>query len=130
MTESRLGDLVQLHKALASPMRLRILALLCGGPLYECEIAAALDAAPSSVSEQLTCLRRVGLVSERREGRWVEVRQTLTDDQLHELACIQRLDRGALTSARRGHARRTRDGCGREEAPRDRGTPGEGQEGS
>lgn len=72
MTES-LRPLVDTLKALAHPVRLRILALLQGGELCVCEVAEVLALAPSTVSEHLTALRRTGLVRERKVGRWVHV---------------------------------------------------------
>lgn len=89
MTESTLRDVVDRHKALGNPVRLRILRLLCGGPLYVCEIATILELAPSTVSEHLSCLRRCGLVDERKEGRWVQFHQTLTPEMVRELGEIR-----------------------------------------
>ena len=72
-----LRPLVELLKALAHPVRLRILALLRDGELCVCQVAEILRLAPSTVSEHLTDLRRAGLVQERKVGRWVHV--ALTD---------------------------------------------------
>lgn len=66
-----LSQLVDLHKALAHPARLRILAMLRTGELCVCQITAALALAPSTVSAHLGDLRRSGLVEERKDGRWV-----------------------------------------------------------
>jgi DNA-binding transcriptional ArsR family regulator len=60
-----------LYKALAHPARLRILAMLRSGDLCACQITAVLALAPSTVSAHLAELRRAGLVTERKEGRWV-----------------------------------------------------------
>jgi len=73
MTTDTLRPLVDTLKALAHPVRLRILALLQGGELCVCEVAEVLGLAPSTVSEHLTALRRTGLVRERKVGRWVHV---------------------------------------------------------
>ena len=72
-----LRPLVELLKALAHPVRLRILALLRDGELCVCQVAEILRLAHSTVSEHLTDLRRAGLVQERKVGRWVHV--ALTD---------------------------------------------------
>ena len=53
------------------PVRLRILAMLRGGELCVCQMTALLDLATSTVSAHLADLKRAGLVSERKEGRWV-----------------------------------------------------------
>ena len=73
MTTDTLRPLVDILKALAHPVRLRILALLRGGELCVCEVAEVLGLAPSTVSEHLTGLRRTGLVREWKVGRWVHV---------------------------------------------------------
>ena len=73
MTTDTLRPLVGILKALAHPVRLRILALLRGGELCVCEVAGVLGLAPSTVSEHLTGLRRTGLVREWKVGRWVHV---------------------------------------------------------
>jgi DNA-binding transcriptional ArsR family regulator len=73
MTTDPLRPLVDTLKALAHPVRLRILALLHGGELCVCEVAEVLGLAPSTVSEHLTDLRRTGLVREWKVGRWVHV---------------------------------------------------------
>jgi len=73
MTTEALRPLVDTLKALAHPVRLRILALLQGGELCVCEVAEVLGLAPSTVSEHLTALRRAGLVREWKVGRWVHV---------------------------------------------------------
>lgn len=58
-------------KALSHPTRLRILAMLREGELCVCQIIAPLRLAPSTVSAHLAELRRAGLLTERKEGRWV-----------------------------------------------------------
>ena len=73
MTTYTLRPLVDTLKALAHPVRLRILALLRGGELCVCEVAEVLGLAPSTVSEHLTGLRRTGVVREWKVGRWVHV---------------------------------------------------------
>ncbi len=73
MTTDTLRPLVDTLKALAHPVRLRILALLRDGELCVCEVAEVLGLAPSTVSEHLTDLRRTGLVREWKASRWVHV---------------------------------------------------------
>jgi DNA-binding transcriptional ArsR family regulator len=74
----RLSELVRIHKALAHPVRLRILAMLRRGPLCVCQMTAVLQLAASTVSAHLSDLRRSDLVVERKDGKWVEYR--LADD--------------------------------------------------
>ena len=74
----KLLELVRIHKALAHPVRLRILAMLRSGPLCVCQMTAVLQLAASTVSAHLSDLRRSDLVLERKAGKWVEYR--LADD--------------------------------------------------
>lgn len=74
MTMTALARLVQVHKAIGHPVRLRLLAILRSGPLCVCQMTVVVKLAASTVSEHLSELRNVGLLSERKEGRWVEYR--------------------------------------------------------
>lgn len=82
MTMTPLGRLVQVHKAIGHPVRLRLLAVLRSGPLCVCQMTVVVKLAASTVSEHLSELRRAGLVSERKDGRWVEYR--LSDSALRD----------------------------------------------
>jgi DNA-binding transcriptional ArsR family regulator len=70
MTNS-LSSTVYVLKALAHPVRLRILAMLRSGELCLCQMTAVLGLAASTVSAHLSDLKRAGLVAERKDGRWV-----------------------------------------------------------
>jgi ArsR family transcriptional regulator, arsenate/arsenite/antimonite-responsive transcriptional repressor len=56
--------------ALADPTRIQIVRELAGGEQCVCDLQAALGAAQSRLSFHLGKLRRAGLVTVRREGRW------------------------------------------------------------
>ncbi|MHB1048388.1 MAG: ArsR/SmtB family transcription factor [Thermoanaerobaculia bacterium] len=71
MATTPLSRIHYVSKALANRARLRVLAILEGRELCVGQVAAILDIARSTASEHLSELRRVGLVSERREGRFV-----------------------------------------------------------
>ena len=73
-------------KAMGHPVRLRILAMLRDGELCVCQMTALLDLATSTVSAHLADLRRAGLVTERKDGRWVFYR--LTDEEPSVLASV------------------------------------------
>jgi ArsR family transcriptional regulator, arsenate/arsenite/antimonite-responsive transcriptional repressor len=62
---------VQRLKALADETRLGILAQLAGGERCVCELTGSLGAAQSLLSFHLRTLKEAGLVTDRREGRWV-----------------------------------------------------------
>ena len=77
-----LARLVQIHKAIAHPVRLRLLSALRTGPLCVCQMTVVVKLAASTVSEHLSELRRAGLITDRKEGRWVEYR--LSDAALRD----------------------------------------------
>jgi len=62
---------VEVLKALAHPVRLRLLALVAREELCVCQLTAVVGLATSTVSSHLGALRRAKLVSERKDGRWV-----------------------------------------------------------
>lgn len=62
---------VRLFHALSDPTRLRIVRKLKHGERCVCELTDALDAAQSRLSFHLKVLKDAGLVSDRREGRWI-----------------------------------------------------------
>jgi DNA-binding transcriptional ArsR family regulator len=64
----------QIHKALAHPVRLRIVSMLRGGPLCVCQVTAVVKLAASTVSAHLSDLKRAGIVAEQKSGKWVEYR--------------------------------------------------------
>lgn len=65
---------VRALKAMAHPVRLRMLAMLTTGELCVCQMTAVLELAASTVSGHLSDLRAAGLVHERKEGKWVHYR--------------------------------------------------------
>ncbi len=58
-------------KALADETRLRILRLLEVREMCVCEVMVALDLTQPTASHHLGLLENVGLVRNRKEGRWV-----------------------------------------------------------
>jgi len=61
----------RLFFGLVDRTRLRILQLLAKEELCSCEVMAALDLTQPTTSHHLGILERAGLVSSRREGKWV-----------------------------------------------------------
>ena len=62
-------------KALAEPVRLRLLNLLAGRhEVCVCHLHEAMELPQSTVSRHLTILRRAGLIVGRRHGTWVYYR--------------------------------------------------------
>jgi len=58
-------------KALADTTRLRILGLLAVREMCVCEVMVALDLTQPTASHHLRIMENVGLVKDRKEGKWV-----------------------------------------------------------
>lgn len=63
-----------LFKALADPTRLRLIKLLGDDEVCVCSCVKVLKTHQSKVSRHLAYLRRAGLVSARRDGKWIHYR--------------------------------------------------------
>jgi ArsR family transcriptional regulator, arsenate/arsenite/antimonite-responsive transcriptional repressor len=72
--------------ALSDATRLEIVALLSHGERCVCELQDALDAAQSRLSFHLKTLKDAGLVTDRRDGRWVYY--ALNRELLDEMAAF------------------------------------------
>src|SRR6266699_465482 len=70
--------------ALSDETRLEIVRLLSHGERCVCELQGALDAAQSRLSFHLKTLKDAGLVTDRRDGRWVYY--ALNRDALDQIA--------------------------------------------
>lgn len=66
-------------EALAHPVRLRLLRTLARGPHTTGELAHAWELSPPEVSRHLAALRRAGLLTARRHGRYVRYTLNLPD---------------------------------------------------
>ena len=63
---------LEVYRALADPIRLELLAQIAArGPVCVCHLEEELPYTQSRISKHLATLRSAGLVSSRREGRWV-----------------------------------------------------------
>lgn len=68
-------DPIQLFKALSDITRLRCLLLLISHKeLCVCELTNVLGLAQPKVSHHLAALRKIGLVSDRKDGLWIYYR--------------------------------------------------------
>ena len=64
-------------KALADPVRLRLLSIIAAAPTGEvcaCDLAAPVGKSQPTVSHHLKVLREAGLVSSEKRGTWVHYR--------------------------------------------------------
>lgn len=62
--------IAQLCNALADEARVEIIARLLDGEKCVCDLSDALETGQSRLSYHLRVLKDVGLVTDRREGRW------------------------------------------------------------
>src|SRR5947207_8423196 len=83
-TSTNIDRTARLFHALSDQTRLSILQRLRLGERCVCDLTDALDAAQSRLSFHLKVLKEAGLVSDRREGRWMYY--TLNPDALAEVA--------------------------------------------
>ena len=68
------ADLSLLFRALADRTRLRLLNLIGDGELCVCFFVEILGTHQPKISRHLAYLRRAGIVSARREGKWMHYR--------------------------------------------------------
>jgi ArsR family transcriptional regulator len=63
----------KMFKALADPVRLRLLSLItsAGGEVCVCDLTTAFDLTQPTISHHLKVLREAGLVGSQRRGTWV-----------------------------------------------------------
>ena len=70
-TAPDLSRAVELFHALSDETRLAIVRRLRSGERCVCDLTDLLDAAQSRLSFHMKVLKDAGLVSDRREGRWI-----------------------------------------------------------
>jgi ArsR family transcriptional regulator len=63
-----------LFKALADPTRLRLISLMGEDEVCVCFFVEVLETNQPKISRHLAYLRRAGVVSARREGKWMHYR--------------------------------------------------------
>ena len=69
-----------LFRALADRTRLRLLNLLAAGEVCVCFFVEVLGTNQPKISRHLAYLRRAGIVSARREGKWMHYRIATPED--------------------------------------------------
>ena len=80
-----------LFRAFADENRIRILNLLIEGEVCVCDLCAMLDMPQPRISRHLSYLRRAGLVTVRRDGKWKHygANRRATDLQRTLLNCVR-----------------------------------------
>ncbi|GIH50474.1 ArsR family transcriptional regulator [Microbispora rosea] len=74
LSESEAVELAPLFKAIADPVRLRLLSLIAcheDGETCVCDLTAAFDLTPPTISHHLKVLKQAGLIDSERRGTWV-----------------------------------------------------------
>jgi ArsR family transcriptional regulator, arsenate/arsenite/antimonite-responsive transcriptional repressor len=64
-------EVLTIARALADPTRIRIIAALRNGELCVCELVDALGVSQSSLSSHLQICRQAGVLTTRKESRWI-----------------------------------------------------------
>lgn len=96
-----LGDaaarqLAHAFKALADPVRLRLLSIIAAAPSGEvcaCDLTAPVGKSQPTVSHHLKILREAGLITSRKHGTWVHYRAV--PDELAALRQVLALEPAA-----------------------------------
>ena len=77
LSEDQAAVLAKLFKAMADPVRLRLLSLIAshaGGEVCVCDLNDAFDLTGPTISHHLKVLRESGLITGERRGTWVYYR--------------------------------------------------------
>lgn len=84
-------ELVRIYECLCDRTRLRLLALLGGGPLCVCHLQEVLGEPQVKVSKHLAYLKERGLVEASREGNWMiySLPAKPSRELAANLACLQ-----------------------------------------
>jgi ArsR family transcriptional regulator len=69
--DKHLRELEDVFAALGDATRLKILKIIADEELCSCEVQAALELTQPTTSHHLGILERAGLLSSRRNGKWV-----------------------------------------------------------
>lgn len=84
ITANNLNDLLMGFRALADPIRLKILETLGDRELCVCDLCEKLEVNQSKLSFHLKTLKQAQLIQSRQEGRWVYYRLNLPQFALLE----------------------------------------------
>ena len=97
MTHEQAEQMAPLLKALADPVRLRLMSLVAsheGGEACVCDLSEAFDLTQPTISHHLKVLHECGLLDREKRGVWVYYRART--DALANLAALISAPEGAL----------------------------------
>ena len=89
LEEDGAAELAHAFKALADPVRLRLLSLIAAAPestACSCDLEAPVGKTQSTVSHHLSVLAEAGLITKEKVGRWVNC--TIVPERLTQLRTI------------------------------------------
>lgn len=88
---SQVATAAQRFHALSDETRLEIVGMLSHGERCVCDLTSVLEAAQSRLSFHLKTLKDAGIVSDRREGRWVyySLKRAALDDAVGFLQSVK-----------------------------------------
>jgi ArsR family transcriptional regulator, arsenate/arsenite/antimonite-responsive transcriptional repressor len=86
--QNGIASLDELFRALADSTRLRLLNLMSEQEICVCYFTEVIGAPQPKISRHLAYLRRAGIVSARREGKWMHYRVTMPSDP-HALSILK-----------------------------------------
>jgi len=73
LDEDAAAQLAALFKALADPVRVRLVSIIAGTPggeICACDLPGLLDRSQPTISHHLTVLVRAGLIDREQRGKW------------------------------------------------------------
>jgi ArsR family transcriptional regulator, arsenate/arsenite/antimonite-responsive transcriptional repressor len=77
LSQAQAVALARVFKALADPVRLRLLSMItaaAGGETCVCELTVGFDVSGPTISHHLRVLREAGLIEGERRGTWIYYR--------------------------------------------------------
>ena len=99
LTAGQAVELSRLFKAMADPVRLRLLSMIAsheGGEACVCDLTEAFDLTAPTISHHLKVLRESGLITGERRGTWVYYR--VHPEVLARLSAVLVSDAGVATA--------------------------------
>ena len=103
----------QLFRAVSDPIRLRILHLLKSGELCVGDLVTVLGVAQPTASRHLVSLRKIGLITSRKNSYWTfyALAPAQTELRRRVIECLDADAAGRAKDAKRLAAIRKRGGC-------------------
>lgn len=121
-TDHTAQQLEAILKALADPLRLRILALVAEHEVCVYYLVEVLHTIQPLVSRQLSFLRGAGLVEARRDGKWIHYRVLMPKNQAAAAVLTETLRQFRITRQSQNDLARLA-ACSQRESWQSKGVP-------